>query len=382
MKIKEIFDFSSEIACTVHLTSLEEILFNELKNINLESDSINLLRLNEFKEQSFDSFLKDKKFIPEKNFIMKYIRKLIKSTYRNNNPSFYIYNKNYIGKEDDDIKTVNNSEIANLIIVPDAFLNEANSDLQTRKMSKYDEIENKESPEDDQQSEDYMLGHDEKEIKSRIGKSFLEKSKIIHDFQKSQDDNNINYTKENASCSSLNQSGLNGKHNTHEDQISFLIPRSGNMKKINSANLINENIEINISEEIHNSNEKIDFKKSHPGYHHKKISSIFQKMRDTSKYSNLCTDFKNYLKNKCFLDVIQSYSNIKMYRNALEKVTIPQFRDINIQSENFDTEIKNNSMVQMKEDEPISVNNKKILCFISILSLLFIAASLFIFLSN
>lgn len=74
MKIKDVFDFYSEIHCTMNMTSLEELLFNDLKNIN--NVSKNKLRWDEFREHKFEAFNNDKTFNPERAFIKQYIRKL------------------------------------------------------------------------------------------------------------------------------------------------------------------------------------------------------------------------------------------------------------------------------------------------------------------
>ncbi len=398
MKIKEIFDFSSEISCTVNLVSLEEILFNELKKINLDSNSMNCLRLNEFKELSFDGFLSEKKFLPERNFIMKYISKLIKSTYRTTHPSFYIYNKNYTGKEDDDIKTINQNETAHLIIVPNSFMEETNN-ANSRKISLEDpiNIDKKESlenqdPEDagDEEHEEIRnLSLENQDFKSRMGRSFLEKSKIIYEFQKHNADSNEKEQKDFASCSSLEKTVLFIKSNQDEEQNlfhtqNFFKKPLGPMKKVQSENLITENIDSKLASESQQdfNDENENIKKSFNNSNHKKFSSIFNRMRTTSKYSNLSSEFRTYLKAKCLLEVIESYSNIKMCKNALEHVGIPHSRDLNIISEDINAITRIQSISPNKEDEPISVNNKRILTFISVLSLIFIGAILFIFLSN
>jgi hypothetical protein len=395
VKIKEIFDFSSEISCTVNLVSLEEILFNELKKINLDSDSVNCLRLNEYKEFSFDGFLSEKKFQPEKNFIMKYISKLIKSTFRNTHPSFYIYNKNYTGKEDDDMKTINQNEAANLIIVPNSFMEE-NTNNNSRKISVEDPLNHnkKESPEipddadeEEQEIPNLSLGNQEVDFKSRMGRSFLEKSKIINDFQKNNADSNDKEHKDFASCSSLEKTVLFVKSNQdEEDRFNAYNTEDfkksvGIKKKVQSANFFAENNDTKFASEPQQDLQE-ELKKSGPHPTHKKFSSIFTRIRSSSKYSNLTTEFRTYLKAKCLLEVIESYSNIKMCKNALEHVGIPHSRDLNIISEDINAITRIQSILPNKEDEPISVNNKKILTFISVLSIIFIGAILFIFLSN
>lgn len=81
MKVREVFDFSSEIHCSVNLISLEELLFNDLKNSEVDNNSQNKLRWIEFKDMTFEGFNIHKNFLPEKIFIEKYIKRIRKGSY-------------------------------------------------------------------------------------------------------------------------------------------------------------------------------------------------------------------------------------------------------------------------------------------------------------
>jgi hypothetical protein len=477
VKIKDVFDFYSEISCNVNLISLEELLFNELKNAPLETNSMNKLRLNEFREMTFDTLINDKKFSPEKMYIMKYIKRLI-SSQNNLDKSFYVYNKNYSGKNnnkndimDDEefIMSINESESANLIISPEQATeypsesNDRNFSGSKSKLSKKSEINGEQLnyPDDNSnnnEEEEIVGGRSiDKDFKSRTGRSFLEHSRIIHEFQKNNSsfiDNRSSTSNDNdhflvnklnqydKKRSSMDESLLNNtprkhRHNlsdnlvfsevkkmeneidmrldlydgcrNHQEHVEIEIDNSGN--KIDFAFNCNHQQQPDLGDKNENDtidDSQIDFKyKSnkhclnggvnhannpnhsnlfHP-YHPRnvqsqKFSSIFSKMRDTSKYSNLCCEFRTFLKTHRFIDIMNSYTTLKFSKNTLERVCIPQFRDVKIQSEVIDTETKNYSINKDEEDGPISYNNKRILLFILGLITIFVAAILYIFLSN
>jgi hypothetical protein len=154
--------------------------------------------------------------------------------------------------------------------------------------------------------------------------------------------------------------------------------------EITSTNTIG-NIEIEVSTsgnlEVEKFPEEINLKfSSKKNIKPQKFSNIFSKMRDTSKYSNLCSDFKILLKNYNFLQVVETYSTLKLNKVTIERVFIPQFRELKIFSEEMDTETKNHQSTLSEVDGPISVNNKRILLFIIFLIILLFAAILVIFL--
>lgn len=76
MSAKEVFDFSSEMHCSFDMVSLEEMLFNELKEEQLSDNYQNMLRWDEFRDISFDCFNNSKSFRPENNFILQFINRL------------------------------------------------------------------------------------------------------------------------------------------------------------------------------------------------------------------------------------------------------------------------------------------------------------------
>ncbi len=462
MKLKDVFDFYSEISCNVNLISLEELLFNELKNAPLETNSMNKLRLNEFREMSFDTLINDKKYEPEKKYIMKYIKRLIRSQ-NNLDKSFYVYNKNYSSKSsnrhdimDDEefIMSINESESANLIISPEQVAEHPNESKDQNFSGTISKIKSGEEQflypdnnsynyEDEENLEEKSI---DKDFKSKAGKSFLENSRIIHEFHRnnssfidyksctSNDNDNFlvnklnHYEKKRCSMdeSILKNSPVRHRHNVpdnlatsevkklenqidmridlnddcefHHNHIGVDIDKSGNKNGLNENPHLEtiENDAVNAIDDCHKPCKPCKHL-SHKLYgelnHYPcttnprnvsppKFASIFSKMRDTSKYSNLCSEFRIYLTLHRFIDIMNSYTTLKFCKNTLERVCIPQFRDVNIQSEVIDTETKNYSINNDEEDGPISYNNKRILLFILGLITIFTAAILYIFLSN
>lgn len=404
---------------------------------------MNKLRWNEFKEMSFDMFYSDRKFQPEQEFIKKYIRKLLRSSSEKAQKSFYVYNKNCSGgsefnnalEEDEMINNIE-TETANLIIGPEnkVIVEEEETDRANNQNKK---TTNFEEEEDDggiktrakrTRTKETLLSEEFDEKDANLGKnidlrsrgknkSFLEQSRIIHDFQSNledketiQDPSNILLVKgfESKKGNSYDDSVLHssptkkpiGSKIQIENEFKLEVPQEKEIPLYIQSELIN-NIAPSLITEIHEDEKhedeapkqnEIEFDiKREPHFksflHRKniqsqKFSSIFSKMRDTSKYSNLCSEFRSYLKNNKFIDVVDSYSTIKLNKNSLERVCIPQFRDIKIQSEAIDTEVKYNTILKDEDDSPISVNNKRILLFIFILVLIFVVAILIIFLTN
>ena len=464
-KVKDICDFHSEIQCNINLISLEELLQQELKNYSIDPNSQNKLRWNEFKELSFDMLNREKKFMIEKDFIKKYIRRFIKP-----NPSyFYLYDKfahkclNEANLDEDELLfSEDHTQTASLLITPhydeqschekkiradsgdsnrevsrqskdenldkDNF-KKVNSNTDTNlcilninvrdvkqsliekeivklKIDNLDRVKSQEiddecnvkSRNEDISSTDEKSMKDEEEIMTEVSRknsklcSFLDKSRSCHGLMEdpvrtttgrisipegkpeqekrnSIDDSALilgrkrNSTRKTKSIHDL--PSVRDDQNTHEHQP----PEVGDIQT-NPDNMKQKYFEPN----------KKYYSKRNNCQSHQKLSNIFSKMRDTSKYSNLCTDFKSYLKSHNFIDVVEGTTALKLARNTLERVFMPQFRDLKVESEGVDTEVKNSTTAKNDDDEPIRVNNRKILLFIGGLFLVFITTILFIFL--
>jgi hypothetical protein len=74
VKVKDLFDFYSEIHLNIDMMTLEELLFDELKKSDMVQRK-NMIRWDEFAELSFVLLNQYKHFIPEKRYIVQYIKK-------------------------------------------------------------------------------------------------------------------------------------------------------------------------------------------------------------------------------------------------------------------------------------------------------------------
>lgn len=76
MPIKDIFDFNSELNCHLKLSTIEEILYEQIKsNYDIEK-SLNKMKFQEMKEMSFEEFRISKKFENEFQKLKKITSKL------------------------------------------------------------------------------------------------------------------------------------------------------------------------------------------------------------------------------------------------------------------------------------------------------------------
>jgi len=412
VKIKEIFDFNSEIACTINLLSIEEILQKELRSSDIDPDNSSKLRWNEFKELSFDAFYNNKKFQPEKDYFKRLISKNLSSNPERNHNSFYLYNRHLKVKiptalEDDDNLTRNEliEEKANLIILPqnNSVVMRVKEELKksiisSLKVNKtyYKETKRKNTTTN---IEIHREQSEELEEKSR-GRSFLGETPRILQFDESEN-SSVNDDQSKFGIEKFIQEEID--NNNHHHRIHGI-----ENKKYNSSENVAALIYSNKKEEgeiilddcenkdlynrllCNDENKKDDVitvadsktecdllaaKK----YNSERRMGFFAHYRDTSIYSNLVSMFRSYFKAHQFVEIIENYTNLKIPKNTLEKVSMPQFRDVKIQSELKDSKIENQTGTIIDEEEPLSVNNKKILVFIAFLVFIFICTIIVIF---
>jgi hypothetical protein len=521
VKINDVFDFHSEIQCSVTIISLEELLHQHLKSAWIEEPTHNKLRWNEYKEMNFDTLNTDKKYLPEKKFIQRYIKKLLDSKMEKAQKSFYCYNKNfnslatstYEQVDEEEIFNVELGDTANLVILPFSEMEKRQSYYKFNKKTEKNLLNFKKShqsnpsPDEKIKTSSFKAGsrHSEKEnfieIDSansenpeeidhnihefeknlnieKVHKSFLENSKIIHDFHNDSKNNNdfIGFKVNNSIRSLSKQISKLPEEETHvfnlqeeeekedikipieekpteymerkvksqetqphkeeekkkqgvienelrwgssfDDSVLYSPPKKLKQKlnfnyvdqmtlaqaghkfaNFNNTNGGSTEDRTDIKEQVgsienqNNTNmrtsscdyesENVKFRSFYYRNNQSdRFGSIFKSIRNTSKYSNLCSDFKKILLEKSFLEVIEGFPTLKLAKNTLERVLIPQFRNVTVDSVGLESDSRALTTLKEDEDEPIRVNNKKILAFISILVFIFIGAILFIFLSN
>ena len=411
MKIKEIFDFNSEIACTINLLSIEEILQKELRSSDIDPDNSNKLRWNEFKELSLDTFYNNKKFQPEKDYLARLISKNLSSNSERNHNSFYLYNRHLKVKiptalEDDDNLTKNEliEEKANLIILPqnNGVVLRVKEDMKKSMMSNlkvnktyFKEIKRKNT------TTKIEINREEPEENEEISKchrSFLGETPKILDFDESEnssvnDDRSkfgiVKFIQDAIDIHNNSKDGLEHKNNNSSNNVTtpiypnkkeegeIILDNCGNKDLFNRLLYNDENKKDDVITVADSKNEYdlLEAKK----FNSERRMGFFANYRDTSIYSNLVNIFRSYFKGHKFVEIIDNFSNLKIPKNTLEKVTMPQFRDVKIQSELKESEIENQTGTKIDEEEPLSVNNKKILLFIAFLVFIFICTILVIF---
>lgn len=190
--------------------------------------------------------------------------------------------------------------------------------------------------------------------------------------------NQSNYGIFNASGKKLNSieevnSELNNNKNNSNNYMNNL--QMINEKAIaNSYNTMNESVESPVKT-FHNARTTLNF------YNSTQDKTLFGKIRNVSKYSNLVEEFRKILKSKInFMETIESTNCLKITQDSLKKIIMPQFRNINIDQVALD-DSKTVTMIHRAEEEPIRVNNIRILIFISVLVAIFVGFNIYVFVS-
>ena len=310
-KISEYFDYTSQITYTFHFSSLETILIKQLQSVTKCYKYLMQTRLLQFREFENVEMLKESKiFTREYKYVMKFINYIFDhSIYKRENVSelFYIYNsynslQNFIDRNELSKKKL-------LVIIPKtyeyvSYYNDDNSNA--RSMSK---LSLSKSP------------IFEKKIKR--SSSFLETSK---------------------------------------NSVEFLFERDKEIQ-IQVNNVIKQNDkEIEKNTKIQSQGNEI-FESENYGVDSISSSLHIQNLRNTSRYDNLCKEFKKSLKEKKYLENIDSSYNLKLEVNSIEKALIPQFRKYQIiKEENSMTLETIPSLKGVQVNEPALIKLIKEIC--------------------
>jgi hypothetical protein len=362
VKVRDVFDFTSELQCSINLITLEELLFDELKGSKM-LDGINLtpeyIRWNQIKEMNFFTFANDKKFEAENELIIRHVKRMVcLKTQRKAKGSFYVYNRNYsvttaiYSNEDDEYRTSNEIEedTACLVIPPMEYVFEEKEPVRPNPNKSFA------SQQDDKSnnSENVKSDNAEEDISSKkFHKSFLGSCHITNNLKES-----LNYNEEEE----LKKASLD----------TSLLPERKVIKLNSEKKLIYDRSELTLEDELNIIKKQSYFKVID--------KHLPVEVRKRSKnHCVLCKDIKIVLKENKFSDYVDHYSFLKINRNALEKIPILQFRNLKIESSDHNAVLLNFNNI---DDKPITINNRKIMWFIVILCSLFIVAILFIFLGT
>lgn len=306
MYINEIFDFKSEIKCYLALVSLEEMLCEELKSVQIDyENSSNRLRWGEFKMTDFSMMIQSRKFNPEIEFIFRYVKKLFNPPNEQLEQKVYVYYKENEtwNPKGNSVSEFDSNNISHLVNVKDKF--------------------------------SIVIVPDE----SNSGNTFI----------KDNNTNSINNIgKRKRGMSNTNLKSM--EDNERRKSISSIA--SNRTSEYNN----NLNEEINIDGEIpFQSGNRVKRQVEN-------ITARLKKYRDTSRFSNLCKDFNKLLNKDKFIESFCQIYKLNVPKNILEIIPMPEFRNFTILPGDF---LSKKGSFEVKEDnfDEIRANNRNVIIF-------------------
>jgi hypothetical protein len=110
-------------------------------------------------------------------------------------------------------------------------------------------------------------------------------------------------------------------------------------------------------------------------------SGNFQNLRLVSNKSlTLCSDICSNITLDKFNTIIDNYAKIKICKVSLEKITMPQFRDVKMNDEKKEETVSRKDQNDNGTSAPVVNNNRTIIIFVSCLILMFAGLVTFILL--
>ena len=353
ISIKNLFQFNSEITVSIRFGFFEELIHNEIRNLNFNHANINRLRLIEYNDQTYSELLNDNRFVKERKTIRKIAKKIIKNEFMNEESNFIFYT--LLNKQK--IKSQNN--LSN----------------EKKKMSfsaeGLDLLD--ENDDDNENNENY--------------KKVLANMIIILPFCVNLPiNNNMNKTG-NLSFNRNNLKRVTNQIKMPNNFKSFLIPNltsSYNSNKNN--NLLIEEVDEENNNICFNEEESdiFDIDLGNENNYDDENYNIFQNSiqsktsflycNNESKIENLCNEFLKNFPYENFINKIEKKSMFNINKNLFDNIVVPQSRDIQIiNKENLES--LGTKRGESYYNEPkISINNIKIIIFVSVLFLYFLAA--------
>ena len=274
-RVSDIFDFNSKIKLGVNLVSLENLLFEELKNIKNKEKYHTKKRWADYRGfESIKAMYESGLFFPEFNFITKFVDTIFSSSiYKNQSISdlFHLYDTKQ-GYVEESLQ----EETAEKIIVLHAELKEK-------------------SPSNEERS---ILGR----------KSFSKKKN-----KSKADGRSSSYTDLSVASEGFSTIENPTRYNEEEPQNEVR-----NESVCTSEYLGQENMHINskVISEINDNSQESSFR--------------IVKLRNISKYGNLYKEFSKLYKEKKFIDMIQSKRTLRFNGVAIERLLLPEYRKTNI----------------------------------------------------
>ena len=107
----------------------------------------------------------------------------------------------------------------------------------------------------------------------------------------------------------------------------------------------------------------------------------FNNLRNTSRYGNLCKEFKKSYKEKKFLEYLSTNYPIRLNGDGIEKVLIPQFRKMKVISVDEDVPFMGDSLLEDTYHKDLSTQKliKEIISFIVLVGIIIIIVIALIF---
>ena len=355
VSIKNLLQFNSEITVSIGFGFFEELIHNEIRNFNFNHANINRLRLIEYNDQTYSELLNDNRFIKERKTIRQIAKNIIKNELINEESNFIFYS--LLNKQ----KINSQNNISN---------KKKRMSFSAETLDLLDEIDDNENNENDKKKLANMI----------IILPFCVNPKINSNFNKSKNLSfNRNYLKR---CS--NQIKIPNNYKT------FLIPNltsSYNDNKNN--NLLIEEVDEENNKKSYNeeqnefsdldlgseNNDNDDDEDNYNIFQNSILSKTsFLYINNESKKQNLCNEFLKNFPYEKFYKNLEKKSMFNINKNLFDNIVVPQSREIHIiNKDNLD--ILGTKRGESYYNEPkISINNIKIIMFLSFLFLYFLAA--------
>jgi len=360
ISIKNLFQFNSEITVSIGFGFFEELIHNEIRNLHFNHANINRLRLIEYNDLTYRELLNDNRFIQERNTIRKIAKNIIKNEFGNKKSNLLFYtllNKQKVNHQNNLINE--NKKMS---------FSAENLDL----LDEIDEYENNEN--------------EKKKFANMI---------IILPFYvnppiniNSNKNINVSFNRKNIKRGS-NQIKIPNNYKT------FLIPDlTSSFKNHKNENLLikeveEENNNKSFSEEqndnfyFENENNDDDDKEENEDEDEDESYDFFENsieskqgffLSNESKIHNLCNEFLNNFPYEKFYKNLEKKSMFNINKNLFDNIVVPQSREIHIINKD-DLNILGSKRSETYYHEPtISINNIKIIIFVSVLFLYFLAA--------
>lgn len=349
--VKDILSFKSEIKCEITLAPLEEHLMLQLQKLNVKYTSINKMRWLEFKELSFSTLRRSKKFFPEFQYIQNFIKKLLRLYINRVDDKWYLYKNEKNDNAINDDKCNNSS----------TFYNETARSVSNESKRKIIVIlPNEAKSEEEKEKNEYEINIDYS--------TSMRDNNILQEHSTKQSRKSSTNEKRNSFYSqrgNIEMQNNNKIQRNRKESIDIQFTSSSKKKEEDTRSEGKNNFYTPLLPE----NEK-DIPKSKKSNNN--IKQLINNFRTTSNYYNLCHEFKGKIRYDAFINSVKSFFMPVLPSSSLEKITIPEFRNFAFLSKDvsLDKDIDDDDDENILNDKISTVNCKIIVFLIGFLILL------------